>query len=58
VVIALRNEEAINEQALRRIQRDIDLAEAPSPAIMILNASTSQLLRLHFSVSVFQRVSF
>ena len=26
-VIALRNEEAINDQALRRIQRDIDLAE-------------------------------
>ena len=24
----LRNEEAINDQALRRIQRDIDLAEA------------------------------
>jgi monovalent cation/hydrogen antiporter len=27
-VILLRNEEAINDQALRRIQRDIDLAEA------------------------------
>jgi Na+/H+ antiporter len=27
-VIKLRNEEAINEQAFRRIQRDIDLAEA------------------------------
>jgi hypothetical protein len=27
-VIGLRNEEAINDQALRRIQRDIDLAEA------------------------------
>jgi CPA1 family monovalent cation:H+ antiporter len=27
-VIALRNEEEINDQALRRIQRDIDLAEA------------------------------
>src|SRR6266704_6230247 len=27
-VIALRNEEAINDQALRRIHRDIDLAEA------------------------------
>ena len=27
-VISLRNEEAINDQALRRIQRDIDLAEA------------------------------
>ncbi len=27
-VIALRNEETINEQAFRRIQRDIDLAEA------------------------------
>ena len=27
-VIKLRNEEAINDQALRRIQRDIDLAEA------------------------------
>jgi CPA1 family monovalent cation:H+ antiporter len=27
-VINLRNEEAINDQALRRIQRDIDLAEA------------------------------
>jgi len=27
-VIQLRNEEAINDQALRRIQRDIDLAEA------------------------------
>jgi monovalent cation/hydrogen antiporter len=27
-VIALRSEEAINEQAFRRIQRDIDLAEA------------------------------
>jgi monovalent cation/hydrogen antiporter len=27
-VIALRNEEAINDQALRRIQHDIDLAEA------------------------------
>jgi hypothetical protein len=27
-VIDLRNEEAINDQALRRIQRDIDLAEA------------------------------
>jgi CPA1 family monovalent cation:H+ antiporter len=27
-VLALRNEEAINDQALRRIQRDIDLAEA------------------------------
>jgi CPA1 family monovalent cation:H+ antiporter len=27
-VIAMRNEEAINDQALRRIQRDIDLAEA------------------------------
>lgn len=27
-VIALRNEEAINDQAFRRIQRDIDLAEA------------------------------
>jgi len=27
-IIALRNEEAINDQALRRIQRDIDLAEA------------------------------
>src|SRR3954469_10457713 len=27
-VISLRNEEAINEQAFRRIQRDIDLAEA------------------------------
>jgi NhaP-type Na+/H+ or K+/H+ antiporter len=27
-VIELRNEEAINDQALRRIQRDIDLAEA------------------------------
>src|SRR5436309_2988322 len=28
MVIQLRNEEAINDQALRRIQRDIDLAEA------------------------------
>jgi CPA1 family monovalent cation:H+ antiporter len=27
-IITLRNEEAINDQALRRIQRDIDLAEA------------------------------
>jgi CPA1 family monovalent cation:H+ antiporter len=27
-VVQLRNEEAINDQALRRIQRDIDLAEA------------------------------
>jgi hypothetical protein len=27
-VIELRNEEAINDQALRRIQGDIDLAEA------------------------------
>lgn len=27
-IIALRNEEAINDQALRRIQHDIDLAEA------------------------------
>jgi hypothetical protein len=27
-VIELRNEEAINDQALRRIQVDIDLAEA------------------------------
>jgi len=27
-VIKLRNEEAISDQALRRIQRDIDLAEA------------------------------
>lgn len=27
-VLELRNEEAINDQALRRIQRDIDLAEA------------------------------
>lgn len=27
-VIALRNEEAINDQALRRIQHDVDLAEA------------------------------
>jgi monovalent cation/hydrogen antiporter len=27
-VLTLRNEEAINDQALRRIQRDIDLAEA------------------------------
>jgi hypothetical protein len=27
-VIALRNEEAINDQALHRIERDIDLAEA------------------------------
>jgi len=27
-VLALRNEEAINDQAWRRIQRDIDLAEA------------------------------
>src|SRR5437762_8243986 len=27
-VIALRNEEAINDQALRRVQREIDLAEA------------------------------
>jgi monovalent cation/hydrogen antiporter len=27
-VISLRNEEAINDQAMRRIQRDIDLAEA------------------------------
>jgi hypothetical protein len=27
-VIQLRNEEAINDQALRHIQRDIDLAEA------------------------------
>src|SRR5438874_5253769 len=27
-VLGLRNEEAINDQALRRIQRDIDLAEA------------------------------
>jgi CPA1 family monovalent cation:H+ antiporter len=27
-VIQLRNEEAINDQALRRVQRDIDLAEA------------------------------
>jgi monovalent cation/hydrogen antiporter len=27
-IIGLRNEEAINDQALRRIQRDIDLAEA------------------------------
>jgi len=27
-VIALRSEEAINDQAFRRIQRDIDLAEA------------------------------
>src|SRR5437764_9841355 len=27
-VLSLRNEEAINDQALRRIQRDIDLAEA------------------------------
>jgi hypothetical protein len=31
-VIQLRNEEAINDQALRRIQRDIDLAEARLPA--------------------------
>src|SRR6266436_2467363 len=28
IVITMRNEEAINDQALRRIQRDIDLAEA------------------------------
>ena len=27
-VIGLRNQEAINDQAMRRIQRDIDLAEA------------------------------
>jgi hypothetical protein len=27
-VIALRNEETINDDVLRRIQRDIDLAEA------------------------------
>jgi hypothetical protein len=27
-VIALRNEESINDDVLRRIQRDIDLAEA------------------------------
>jgi len=27
-LITLRNQEAINDQALRRIQRDIDLAEA------------------------------
>jgi hypothetical protein len=27
-VIELRNQEAISDQALRRIQRDIDLAEA------------------------------
>jgi hypothetical protein len=27
-VIALRNEEVINDQALRRIQHDLDLAEA------------------------------
>jgi NhaP-type Na+/H+ or K+/H+ antiporter len=27
-VLTLRNEEALNEQAFRRIQRDIDLAEA------------------------------
>jgi hypothetical protein len=27
-VITLRNEEAINDQVLRRIQREIDLAEA------------------------------
>jgi hypothetical protein len=27
-VIRLRNEEVINDQALRRIQRDIDIAEA------------------------------
>jgi hypothetical protein len=27
-VIGLRNDEVINDQALRRIQRDIDLAEA------------------------------
>ena len=27
-VLRLRSEEAINDQALRRIQRDIDLAEA------------------------------
>jgi hypothetical protein len=27
-VIELRNEEVINDQALRRIQRDIDVAEA------------------------------
>ena len=27
-VIALRNEEAINDDVLRRIQRDLDLAEA------------------------------
>jgi monovalent cation/hydrogen antiporter len=30
-IIQLRNEEAINDQALRRIQRDIDLAEARLP---------------------------
>jgi Na+/H+ antiporter len=30
-VLQLRNEEAINDQALRRIQRDIDLAEARLP---------------------------
>jgi len=30
-IIQLRNEEAINEQAFRRIQRDIDLAEARLP---------------------------
>jgi hypothetical protein len=27
-VIALRNDEAINDEVLRRIQHDIDLAEA------------------------------
>jgi CPA1 family monovalent cation:H+ antiporter len=30
-VIQLRNEEAINDQAMRRIQRDVDLAEARLP---------------------------
>ena len=27
-IIALRNSQAINDEALRRIQRDLDLAEA------------------------------
>ena len=36
-VIALRNDESINDDVLRRIQRDIDLAQAPASKAKIGN---------------------
>ena len=52
-IISLRNEKTINEQAFRRIQRDIDLAEPAPAAIIRILPSPPTLLPRASKISCF-----